>query len=133
MEVELVRTFRFEAAHSLPNAPAGHKCRRLHGHGYRVDVHVTGQVDPRTGWLMDFDEIKRAVEPVLSELDHRCLGDIPGLENSTSEVLAKYLWDRIAPALPGLSAVTVWESEASRCVYRGAGAEGGPDRERSPR
>ena len=119
MEAELIRTFRFDAAHSLPNAPAGHKCRRLHGHSYRVDVHVTGPVDPATGWVMDFGELKAAVEPALAALDHRCLNDVPGLANSTSEQLAKYLWDRIAPRLGGLSAVTVWESDTSRCVYRG--------------
>lgn len=120
MEAELVKTFRFEAAHSLPNVPEGHKCRRLHGHGYRVDIHVTGRPDPNTGWVIDFGLIKQAVEPVMAELDHRCLNDISGLENSTSEMLCKYLWDRIAPGLAGLSAVTVWESDTSRCTYRGA-------------
>ena len=119
MQAELVKTFRFEAAHALPNAPAGHKCRRLHGHNYRVDVHVAGAVDPEVGWVMDFGEIKRAVEPLLDRLDHRMLSDIPGLENATSEVIAKYLWDRLRPALPLLSAVTVWESDTSRCTYRG--------------
>ena len=119
MEVELIKTFRFEAAHSLPNVPEGHKCARLHGHSYRVDVHVTGRPDPRTGWLMDFARIKEIVGEVLDELDHRCLNDIPGLENSTSELLAGYIWDRVSGRLPGLSAVTVWESETSRCIYRG--------------
>jgi len=119
MQAELVKTFRFEAAHALPNAPAGHKCRRLHGHNYRVDVHVAGAVDPRIGWVMDFGEIKEAVEPIVEVLDHRVLGEVPGLENPTSELIAKYIWDRIRPALPNLSAVEVWESETSRCVYRG--------------
>ena len=119
MEAELIKTFRFEAAHLLPNAPDGHKCKRLHGHGYRVDIHITGQPDPHTGWVMDFGDISRAVTPVLNELDHRCLNEVPGLANSTSEMLCKYLWDRIAPDLPMLSAITVWESESSRCVYRG--------------
>ena len=119
MEAELIKTFRFEAAHSLPNVPPEHKCSRLHGHGYRVDVHVTGRPDPETGWVVDFGLIKQVVGPVLAELDHRCLNDIPGLANSTSEMLCKYLWDRIAPSLAGLSAVTVWESDTSRCVYRG--------------
>jgi len=119
MEAELVRTFRFEAAHALPNVPRDHKCRRLHGHSYRVDVHVTGPVGRRTGMVMDYGKIKKAVEPVLDALDHRMLSDIPGLENSTSELLCKYLWDRIAPSLPGLSAIVVWESDTSRCVYRG--------------
>jgi len=119
MEVELVRTFAFEAAHSLPNAPAGHKCRRLHGHSYRVDVHLTGQVDERTGWLMDFADIQATVQPAIDEIDHRNLNDIPELANPTSEMLARYLWDKIRPALPNLSAVTVWESEKSGCTYRG--------------
>ena len=119
MEVELVKTFRFEAAHSLPHVPPGHKCARLHGHGYRVDVHVSGTPDARTGWLMDFGDIKKALAPILEDLDHHCLNDIPGLANSTSELLAKYIWDRLRPALPILSAVSVWESDTSRCIYRG--------------
>lgn len=119
MQAELIRSFTFEAAHTLPNAPEGHKCRGMHGHSYRVDVHATGEVDPETGWLMDFGELRDAVDPVIAELDHQVLNEIPGLENSTSEMLAKYVWDRVAPQLPPLSAVTVWESDNSRCVYRG--------------
>ena len=119
MQAELVKTFRFEAAHTLPKAPDGHKCRRLHGHSYRVDVHLTGQADPQTGWVVDFGEMKRVVGPVLDVLDHRCLDDIPGLQNSTSENLCKYIWDRVTAGQPGLSAVTVWESDTSRCVDRG--------------
>jgi 6-pyruvoyltetrahydropterin/6-carboxytetrahydropterin synthase len=119
MEAEVIRTFRFDAAHRLPHVPAGHRCANLHGHSYRVDVHVAGPVDPRTGWVMDFGRIRQLVEPVLAVLDHRCLNDINGLENSTSEMIAQFLFDRLAPQLPGLSAVTVWESENARCVYRG--------------
>ena len=119
MEYELVKTFRFEAAHSLPNVPDGHKCRRLHGHSYRIDVHISGQPDPDTGWIVDFGEIKQVVGGILDELDHRHLNEIPGLANSTSELLGKYLWDRIKPELSGLTAVTVWESDTSRCTVRG--------------
>ena len=119
MQAELVKTFRLEAALSLPNTPAGHKCRRMLGHSYRVDIHIKGPVDPHAGWVMDFGQIKSAVEPILDELDHRCLNEIAGLENSTSEILAKYIWDRIGPHLPGISAITVWESDTSRCIYRG--------------
>ena len=119
MEVELIKTFRFEAAHSLQSAPEGHKCRRLHGHSYRVDIHVAGPVDPDRGWLMDYGDLKAVVEPILDELDHRNLDELPELENSTSERLAEYVWKRLQPALPHLSAVTVWESDTSRCVYRG--------------
>ena len=119
MQAEVVKTFRFEAAHSLPNTPEGHKCRRLHGHSYRIDIHVTGEVDPRTGWVIDFGDIKKTVEPILDELDHHCLNDIPGLENSTSEMIAKDLWDRISAQIAGLSAISVWESDTSRCTFRG--------------
>ena len=119
MQAELIRTFRFEAAHALPNIPDGHKCRNMHGHSYRVDIHVTGEVDPRTGWVMDFGDIKQAVEPLIDALDHKVLNDVPGLENCTSELIAKYIWDHAGPNLPQLSAVTVWESDNSRCVYRG--------------
>lgn len=120
MQAELIRTFRFEAAHALPHTPEGHKCRGVHGHGYRVDIHVTGPVDPHAGWVMDFGTIKAAVAPVIDRLDHTMLNDIPGLANCTSELIAKYIWDHAKPALPELSAVTVWESESSRAVYRGA-------------
>lgn len=119
MQAELVRTFHFDAAHCLARAPQGHKCRSLHGHSYRVDIHVTGEVDPQCGWVMDFGDLKQIVSPLIDELDHSNLNDVPGLENSTAELLARYLWDRIAPKLPALSAVVVWESENSRCIYRG--------------
>jgi 6-pyruvoyltetrahydropterin/6-carboxytetrahydropterin synthase len=118
MEAEVIKTFHFEAAHDLPNTPPGHKCRNLHGHSYRVDVHVTGPVDPRSGWVIDFGEIKRIVDPIIAELDHRYLNKIPGLENSTSELMAAWLFNRIRPALSGLSAITVWESDNSRATYR---------------
>ena len=119
MYVELMKTFRFEAAHSLPHAPHGHKCKRLHGHNYRIDVHVAGDVDPKTGWVIDFGKIGVIVKPILETLDHHLLDDIPGLGNSTSELLAKFLWDRISPDLAQLSAITVWESDTSSCTYRG--------------
>jgi len=119
MQAELVKTFRFEAAHALANLPEGHKCRRMHGHSYRVDIHVVGEVQVGPAWVMDFADLKRTVQPIIDRLDHRDLGEVEGLANSTSEMLAKYIWDRVRPELPGLSAVTVWESDTSRCVYRG--------------
>jgi 6-pyruvoyltetrahydropterin/6-carboxytetrahydropterin synthase len=120
MQAELVRTFRFAAAHALPNVPDEHKCGKLHGHSYRLDVHIVGKVDEHAGWVMDFARIKDVVEPLLNRLDHANLNEIPGLENSTSELLAKWLWDKIGPDLPGLSQIVVWESESARCIYRGA-------------
>ena len=119
MEVELVKTFKFSAAHCLTNAPDGHKCRSLHGHSYRVDFHVTGGVVEHRGWLMDFSDLKSIVAPHIDALDHGNLNEVPGLGNSTSEMIARYLWDKIKPDLHALSAVTVWESDTARCIYRG--------------
>lgn len=119
MQAEIIKTFEFDAAHCLEGVPEAHKCRRLHGHSYRVDVHVTGEVDPKVGWVMDFGDLKKIVAPVLEELDHRYLNDLPGLELCTAEMIAKYLFDRLKVGLPKLSAITVWESATARCVYRG--------------
>jgi 6-pyruvoyltetrahydropterin/6-carboxytetrahydropterin synthase len=118
--VELHRDVTFEAAHRLPNVPDGHKCARLHGHSFRIRIVVRGPVDPHTGWLMDFSEIKAAWAPLDAQLDHYYLNDIAGLENPTSEVLAKWIWDRLVVSLPALSAIQVHETCTSGCVYRGA-------------
>lgn len=117
--MELFKEFGFESAHSLPNVPEGHKCARLHGHSFRVRVTVEGAVGDDSGWVMDFADLKAAVQPTIDALDHRLLNDIEGLENPTSEVLAVWIWDRVAPGLPGLAAVEVRETCASGCTYRG--------------
>ena len=116
--MEIWREFTFEAAHLLPNVPDGHKCRRLHGHSYRVEIRVTGRVDEEAGWVMDFGEIKAAWAPLDDLLDHRYLNEVDGLDNPTSENVARWIWDRLAAALP-LSAVTVRETCTSGCTYRG--------------
>ena len=98
--VTLVKEFTFEAAHRLPNVPPENKCRRLHGHSYGVEIHVTGEVDPGTGWLIDYADIKKAAGPIIERLDHRCLNEIEGLENPTSERIAAWIWKRVAPSSP---------------------------------
>lgn len=117
--VRLVRSFTFEAAHRLPHVPEGHRCARLHGHSFRVDLACEGEIDPRTGWLVDFADIKAAFEPWLEKLDHFYLNEVPGLENPTSENLARWVWDRVKPKLPCLSEVTVYETCSARCEYTG--------------
>jgi 6-pyruvoyltetrahydropterin/6-carboxytetrahydropterin synthase len=116
--MELFREFTFEAAHRLPHVPDGHKCARLHGHSYRVEVHISGEVDPATGWVMDYAEIKHAFQPLHDQLDHHYLNEVPGLENPTSELLARWIWQRLDGRLP-LCAVLVRETCTSGCVYRG--------------
>lgn len=119
MHVHLIQTFRFEAAHHLPRLPATHKCRRLHGHGYRIEVAVCGPVDLERGWYMDFGAIRDLTEPVRQALDHQVLNDIEGLDNPTAELLSIWIWERLAPQLPGLERVTVHETCACRCDYLG--------------
>ena len=117
--MELFKQFSIEAAHWLPHVPADHKCRRMHGHSFQIQVHVRGPVDPHLGWVMDFAEIKAAFAPVEDEIDHRCLNDVEGLENPTSENLARWLWKRLLPALPLLSKIVVQETCTSGCVFVG--------------
>lgn len=119
MATEVFKEFTFEAAHRLPNVPANHKCARLHGHSFAVRIYIGGTVDPHLGWVMDFADIKTAFAPVLDQLDHFYLNDIPGLDNPTSENLAHWIWAQLAPKLRGLSAVEIRETCTSGCIYRG--------------
>lgn len=119
MKVELIREYRFEAAHYLPRVAPHHKCARLHGHSFRVEVVLYGAVDPESGWLVDFAVVDEVVEPIIAQIDHRCLNEIEGLDNPTSENLARWLWVAIQPRRPDLFAIVVWETGDSRCVYRG--------------
>ncbi len=117
--MDLYKIFSIEAAHRLPNVPAGHKCARLHGHSFRIEVHVEGPLDPHTGWVMDFADIKSAFRPLFDRLDHYYLNDVPGLENPTSERLAEWIWRQLKPGLPLLSEIVVHETCTAGCRYRG--------------
>jgi 6-pyruvoyltetrahydropterin/6-carboxytetrahydropterin synthase len=116
--MEVFARFGFEAAHRLPNVAEGHKCARLHGHSYQVEVHVSGTVDPESGMVVDFADIKSACAPLRDRLDHFYLNDIEGLENPTSENLATWIWDRLPPDL-AVSRVVIRETCTSGVEYRG--------------
>jgi 6-pyruvoyltetrahydropterin/6-carboxytetrahydropterin synthase len=115
----VVKTFQIEAAHWLPNVPEDHKCRRMHGHSFQVEVHVDGQIGEESGWVMDFADVTDAFEPLFEQIDHRCLNEVTGLENPTSENLARWVWERLKPGLPSLSRIVVRETCTSACIYRG--------------
>lgn len=117
--MEIFKIFSIEAAHRLPNVPAGHQCARLHGHSFRVEIHLSGPVDAEAGWVMDFADVKRAFAPLHAQLDHHYLNDIDGLDNPTSENLARWIWRHLQPALPLLSRVVVHETCTSGCSYSG--------------
>jgi len=118
--MDIFKRFTIEAAHRLPNLPEDHKCRRLHGHSFTIEIHVSGKPDPQIGWIMDFAEISRIFKPLYDRLDHRYLNDIEGLDNPTSENLARWIWDRLINDLPQLSAVVVKETCTAGCVYKGS-------------
>ncbi|MCG3137258.1 MAG: 6-carboxy-5,6,7,8-tetrahydropterin synthase [Phycisphaerae bacterium] len=117
--LRLVKTFTFEAAHRLPNMPVDHKCYRLHGHSYRVDIICEGSPDPVTGMVIDLGDVKTIFAPLYGQLDHHYLNEIPGLENPTAENLAIWIWQRTKPLLPLLAQVDVHETCTARVEYRG--------------
>jgi 6-pyruvoyltetrahydropterin/6-carboxytetrahydropterin synthase len=119
MSMTVVCDVRFESAHRLPHVPAEHKCHRLHGHSFRGELHVQGPVDPHAGWVMDYADVRAAFVPLHKVLDHHYLNEVPGLENPTSENVARWIWERLKPTLPGLVAVVIHESCTARCVYTG--------------
>jgi 6-pyruvoyltetrahydropterin/6-carboxytetrahydropterin synthase len=127
--MDIFRVFQVEAAHFLPNVPEGHKCARLHGHSFRIEVHVSGPVGEQDGWVMDFADLRRIFQPLFDQLDHHCLNEIEGLENPTSENLAKWIWQRLIVGLQGggpgeanqkkLSKIVVQETCNAGCIYHG--------------
>jgi 6-pyruvoyltetrahydropterin/6-carboxytetrahydropterin synthase len=119
MRARLTKDFTFEAAQTLPNVPEGHKCRRMHGHSFKVEVSIEGEVDPHLGWIYDHACISRAMEPLLEMMDHAYLNDIEGLENPTIENMAAWLWKRLEGGCPGLCEIVIHETPTARCSYRG--------------
>jgi 6-pyruvoyltetrahydropterin/6-carboxytetrahydropterin synthase len=119
MKMELRKSFQFEAAHFLPHLPASHKCRRLHGHSFKVEIVVEGECDQKLGWVMDYADISEAFKPLWEQLDHYHLNEVSGLENPTSENVAIWIWDRLKPKLPLLKEIVVAETCNACCVYRG--------------
>lgn len=113
----VARVFEFQAAHHLPRHRG--RCRNLHGHGYRLEVHCEGPVDPDSGMLMDFADLKGVVQArVLDVLDHSLLND--HVENPTAENVAVWIWDRLREGDLPLAEVRLWETSACLVVYRGA-------------
>lgn len=117
--MEIFKEFTIEAAHCLPNVPEGHKCSRLHGHSFKIAIYVSGTVGAESGWIMDFAEIKSAFQPLYDQLDHHYLNEVEGLENPTSENLARWIWEKLIGELPQLSKIIVRETCTSGCIYKG--------------
>ena len=121
MRAQLTKRFTFEAAQTLPNVPEGHKCRQMHGHSFKIEVSVEGEVDPDVGWVYDHARISEAMAPLLEQLDHAYLNEVPGLENPTIENMAAWFWRHLEPGCPGLAEIVIHETPTARCVFRGFG------------
>ena len=119
MVMDIFKVFYIEAAHHLPNVPEEHKCRRLHGHSFRIEIYVSGDVQEKAGWVMDFSDVSKAFKPLYEQLDHYYLNEIDGLENPTSENLAKWIWQRLKPELAGLTKIVIQETCTAGCIYTG--------------
>ncbi|RTL74774.1 MAG: 6-carboxytetrahydropterin synthase QueD [Bradyrhizobiaceae bacterium] len=117
--MKISQAFRFEAAHRLPNVSPAHRCHRMHGHSYRIEVVLNGSTDPHTGFVVDFFDVEEAFEPLLKRLDHNCLNDVPGLENPTAENIAIWIWEKAKQRLPQLSSVRVYETPDCWAEYDG--------------
>ena len=120
MRARLTKDFQFEAAQTLPKAPENHKCRRMHGHSFKVEISVEGEVDPASGWIYDHAQISAAMKPLIKQLDHSYLNEISGLENPTIENMAAWFWEKLERLCPGLCEIVVHETPTARCVFRGS-------------
>jgi len=119
MNVTLARRYRIESARRLPRLPPEHPCASVHGHGFEVEIEVSGPLDPEMGWLIDYAAMDEAWREVHRVLDHAYLNDVDGLENPTSELISVFIWRRLAGRLIGLSSVSVMETPTTRATYRG--------------
>lgn len=117
--MDIFKVFTIEAAHRLPNLPPTHKCSRLHGHSFRIELHLRGPMVEPEGWVMDFADLKRIFQPIYDQLDHHYLNDVPGLENPTSERLAQWLYEQVKPLVPLLHMVVVHETCTAGARYLG--------------
>ncbi len=118
------KDFTFDSAHFLPYVPEGHKCRRIHGHTYRLTLGLNGALQQPQGWVEDFGDVKKQAAPLIEELDHKLLNAIPGLENPTAEEIARFIYHRLKPTIPQLAYVKLDETPTSRAIYHGESQNG---------
>lgn len=114
---ELKTHYQIESARFLPHLPEGHPCKRVHGHSFKIILTLRGALQPQVGWVQDYHEIDHIMKPLLDTIDHRLLNEVTGLENPTSELLAKWIYDHVVIKLPLLKLVTVMETSTTECSY----------------
>lgn len=124
--MHIYKQFTFDSAHFLPCVPAEHKCRAVHGHTYKLTVFIEGPLLKDLGWVADYSDIKKSVQPILELIDHKLLNDVTGLENPTCELIAIWLWDKIKPSLPMLKRIELKETPSSGVIYEGSDHQANP-------
>lgn len=117
MNFELKQHFQIESARFLPHLPTTHPCSRMHGHSFKIILRLIGPLDPKLGWVLDYHEISQTMKPILMQLDHCTLNEVPGLENPTSELLAQWIYNKARETLPLLKTVTILETPFTECSY----------------
>lgn len=117
MKYELKQHFHIESARFLPHLPKSHPCANMHGHSFKIILQLKGELQPQVGWVMDYHEISLVMAPLLKQLDHKVLNEVPGLENPTSELLAKWIYEKARLSIPLLQSVTIMETTSTECKY----------------
>jgi len=115
----IYKQFSFDSAHFLPAVPEGHKCGNMHGHTYMLTVFIEGHPNENSGWIIDYGDLKKSIQPIIEKLDHHLLNEIPGLKNPTSENLSIWLWNNIKPLVPGLKRIELKETPTSGVIFEG--------------
>lgn len=116
MEVILTKKFRFEAAQTVPYI---NRCKKMHGHSFKIEVSVKGEKDETKGYFCDHALISNAIDPLIKLVDHSYLNDIEGLENPTIENMCGWFWEKLVLELPNLYEIVIHETPKARCTYRG--------------
>jgi len=117
MKYELKQHFHVESARFLTNLPKNHPCSNMHGHSFKIILTLIGDLHPKIGWVMDYHEISKVMAPILQQIDHKVLNEVAGLENPTSELLAKWIYEKALIQIPLLKAVTIMETTSTECTY----------------
>lgn len=115
--IEIKKSFEIESARFLPQLPPTHPCSRTHGHSFKITLRLQGKVDPKLGWLIDYNDITTIAKPILTEIDHTLLNEVPGLQNPTTENITIWLYDRLKKTLPELVQVIIKETTDTECSY----------------
>ncbi len=117
MLFELKQQFRIESARFLPHLQAHHPCARTHGHSFLITLRLHGPLDSKVGWVRDYNQIELLMKPILNQIDHRLLNDVPGLENPTSEILCRWIFEKAHGILPELVQVSISETPNTECSF----------------